>query len=142
MVHAYTAFRRFLQNLGEEKTLQSLAEKVYRGAVVITEAILYVKQHSINCVAASLYVMQRFDPSLFTTADAETFVYSLFGMEKAGGIPEEYAPFYKGPFIKQEDIAWIREHIMGLYRFFLETQSEDWTAPILDFLKSLPTAKP
>ena len=139
VIHAYTAFRHFARELGEEKALQSLTEKVYAGALAITEAILYVKQHSINCVAASLYAMRRFNPVLFSADDAETFVNGLF----AGGaadIPPEYAPFYTGPQVQTEDALRLREQIMRLYRSFTEVDASDWTTPILDFLASLPAA--
>jgi hypothetical protein len=139
VIHAYTAFRQFVWELGEEKSLQSLTKKVYAGALAITEAILYIKQHSINCIAASLYVMRRFNPVLFSEADAEAFVNSLF-VVGAADIPCEYAPFYTGPLARAEDVPQFQEHIMNLYRSFIEADAADWTAPLLDFLVSLPAA--
>jgi hypothetical protein len=139
VIHAYTAFRQFVRELGEEKALQSFTEKVYAGALAITEAILYVKQHSINCIAAALYVMRHFNPILFSAGDAEGFVNRLF----AGGaadVPPEYAPFYIGPLVKPEDVPRLREQIISLYRSFVEADAADWPAPLLDFLVSLPVA--
>jgi len=141
MVHSYTGFRRCLRQLGEEEALGGLAEKIFKGAVVITEAILYVKQHSVNCIAAALYAMSRYDPSLFCAADAETFVRSLFGYKRAEDISGEYARFYKGPLIQTEDTAALREYILSLYRFFMDSKGPDWTMPLLDFLKTLPVEK-
>ncbi|GHV86564.1 hypothetical protein AGMMS50230_21720 [Spirochaetia bacterium] len=143
VIHSYTAFRFHLCGIENEKTrfplkLESLTEKLFQGARVITEAVLYVKQHSINCVAASLYALTRYEPELFDTKDAETFVYSLFG---TGPIPPEYARFYSGKMVHPEDIAWLREHIMSLYRSFAEAHSADWKTPLLEYLASLPCKK-
>jgi len=139
VIHAYTAFRQFVQELGEEKSLQPLTEKVYAGALTITEAILYVKQHSINCIAAALYAMRRFNPALFSADDAEAFVNRLF-TGGAADIPPEYAPFYTGPLVHTEDAPRLREQIMSLYQSFVKTDASDWTTPLLDFLISLPAA--
>jgi len=137
VIHAFTAFRHFARELGEEKALQPLLERVYTGALAITEAILYIKQHSINCVAASLYTMRHFNPVLFSADDAEAFVNGLFAI-RAADIPPEYAPFYTGPMIKTEDAPRIREQILSLYRSFTEANAADWTSPLLDFLATLP----
>ena len=134
MIHSYTAFNHYLRSLGEEETLKYLAEKVFLGAVVISEAVLYVKQHSINCIAAALYTMYCFDPALFETADAETFVNSLFS---AKDIPPEYAPYYTEPLADPKDIADLRKQILCLYKSFLEKQNGHWTSPIMDFLKTM-----
>jgi hypothetical protein len=139
VIQSYTRFRFYVRTMGEEELLRPLTDKVFKGAIVITEAVLYIKQHSINCIAAALYVMNRFESSFFTTADAEAFVYGLFRTKEAPDIPVEYAPFYKGDLIQSGDIPWLREHIMSLYRFFLESaQGDNWETPILEFLRRLP----
>ncbi|MDR0447271.1 MAG: hypothetical protein LBH07_01235 [Treponema sp.] len=138
MVHSYTAFRHFLKLLEKEEDLWQLREKVYRSALMITEAVLYVKQHSINCIGAALYAVHRYDPSLFSVEDAEAFINDLFAQKEAKDIPPEYAPFYTYPFIAQEDIPLLREHIRGLFRSFLDAKSADWTIPVLEYLQNLP----
>ncbi|MCL1815819.1 MAG: hypothetical protein FWG27_08395 [Treponema sp.] len=138
VIHGYTVLRRFLYCLGKESELNGLAEKTFKGAQAIAEAILYVKQHSINCIAASLYAMRHFDSSLFSAADAEVFVQGLFSTEEAEDIPGEYAPYYKGPLIQAKDMECLRKHIMELYGFFMNSDNNDWTAPILNFFKTLP----
>ncbi|MCL1928887.1 MAG: hypothetical protein FWG07_08875 [Treponema sp.] len=138
MVHSYTVFRNCIQKLGEEETLHMLAEKVFKGAMAIIEAVLYVKQHSVNCIAAALYAMCRFDPELFSSADAEHIVYSLFDTGGSGDIPPEYVRYYCEPFVDPQDIIKIREQILTLYRHFTETNSADWTIPILEYLKTMP----
>ena len=138
VVRSYTAFNYYLGVLGEEKTLSSMAERVFNGALAITEAILYVKQHSINCIAAALYAMNRFDPAFFGPKEAEKFVRCLFTVKEPKDIPPEYAPFYSGPLVNPDHAAPLREHIVSLFRLFLERNSADWTAPILEFLKKHP----
>jgi hypothetical protein len=134
VLQSYVKLRGYARALGETEALGPLLKRVFTGAQVITDAVLYVKQHSINCIAAALYAMNRLDPSCFTTADAETFVYGLFQTGNNRDIPPEYAPFYGGNLVPPEDIAWLREHIIGLYRFFCEAESEDWRQPLLTYL--------
>jgi hypothetical protein len=141
MIHSYTVFRRCARILVPEKMPGDLEQRIFSGALVITEAVLYVKQHSINCVAAAMYAMTRYDPALFGTADAEEFVYRLFGTKAPGEVPAEYAPFYRGELVTDEDTAWLREHVISMYRSFMEENSSDWTKPLLDFLAELPYTK-
>jgi hypothetical protein len=84
--------------------------------------------------------MDRFDPALFNSADAEIFVRCLFKTNKtAEDIPPEYFPFYRGPLVSPEDAADIQNYIIDLYRFYKEKETADWTVPLLDFLKNLPS---
>jgi hypothetical protein len=137
VIHTYTAFRHYMQKLGEEETLKDMAKEIYCGAVAITEAILYIKQHSINCVAASLYTMRCFNPVLFDVKDAETFLNDLFKLDPAT-LPPAYIPSYKGPFVFAGDILKFRKHIMSLYLSFMNAKTGHWTIPLLDFLALLP----
>jgi hypothetical protein len=138
MVHSYTAFRYYTQKLGEEEALHKLAEKVFAGAMAIIEAVMYVKQHSVNCIAAALYTMNCFDPELFNNAGAERIIFKLFNTGESADIPPEYAPYYREPFVDPDDSAKIRDHILNLYRNFSEANNADWTRPSLEYLKTLP----
>ncbi|GHV76745.1 hypothetical protein AGMMS49942_15660 [Spirochaetia bacterium] len=122
MIFSYTHFREILRSFGDESSLAAEINEVCSGAVRITEAILYVKQHSVNCVAASMYTMSRFDPGLFPPVEAEAFVSRLF--VEPEGFPAD-------------DGARIREHIITLYRYFMDRSRPDepWDAPLLDFLR-------
>jgi hypothetical protein len=88
-------------------------------ALDITEAILYVKQHSVNCIPAAMYTMTRFDPGLFSVEEAEDFVSALFTR-----------PFSPGKS------AAIRAYIISRYRHFLAEgrNGGDWKEPLLKFL--------
>ena len=141
MIISYTSFRRCLAILDKEGKYKELENRVFNGALLITEAVLYIKQHSINCIAASLYAMNRLYPGLFSQADANHFTGALFKKRQASQIPPEYALFYAEPFVKHKDTIILREYIMNLYQSFLETETSDWTYPILQFLKTMPLQK-
>ncbi|MDR2743461.1 MAG: hypothetical protein LBB98_15120 [Treponema sp.] len=119
VVRTYTKFRAIVRFLEDEGRFAPQIEELRRGALDITEAILYVKQHSVNCVSAAMYAMSRFDPALFPEEEAADFTAALF---TCPGSPE-----------KSEAI---RVYILEKYRQFLEEgkQGMDWKAPLLAFL--------
>jgi hypothetical protein len=124
MIRSYTGFAAIVRRLGDEEALAPRLLEGRRGALAITEAILYVKQHSVNCIAASMYAMSCFDFS-FPSGEAEDFASGLFT-----------GP---GP-ISPENRAAIRDHILGLYRRFLKEgeNASSWKEPLLRFLGALP----
>lgn len=121
VIRTYTAFAGIIRTLGDGETYARQAAEVRRHALAITESVLYVKQHSVNCVAAAMYAMTRFDPPLFTEKDAEAFVADLF---TDNTLPPAVADC-------------VRRHIFSLYQRFLAqgAPSTDWTAPLLAFLE-------
>jgi hypothetical protein len=135
VVLTYTRFRDILGYLDKENRFAPRAEEIRRGALSITEAILYVKQHSVNCVAAALYAMTRFEGGAIRPEEAESFVSGLFTGEGSGTGRRAL------PRIGQAAGERIREHILKLYRRFcrqgLEAPQEDWAKPLLDFLEPL-----
>jgi hypothetical protein len=120
VIRTYTAFRKILRDLGEAEGMAAEIAGIHRGALAITEAILYVKQHSVNCVSAAMYAMTCFNRPLFPPEEAEDFVSRLF---TAPGSPGEAAA--------------IRSHIITLYRRFLEEgrSTPHWRDPLLRFLR-------
>jgi hypothetical protein len=124
VIRAYTLFREIIKTLGLEERLAAQTEELRRGALAITEAVLYIKQHSVNCISAAMYAMSRFDPfdpGLFPPAEAERFASEIFKKEES---------------ITKEDGDEIRGYILALYRRFLDEgeKSEDWKKPLLNFL--------
>jgi len=97
-------------------------EALRRRALEITEAILFVKQHSVNCVSAALYAMTRFDPALFPPEEAAAFVQDLFTTTPLEG--REH----------------IREMITTRFWAFVEAgaSAPSWEAPLLAFLHASP----
>jgi hypothetical protein len=128
VIRTYTFFRELVKRLGGEALFAPQIEEMRRGALDITEAVLYVKQHSVNCIPAAMYAMTRFDSTLFGPEEAEGFCAELFR---------------NAPSITKADGDAIRAHILSLYRKFIEEgkKSEKWEAPLLNFLFSLPKAK-
>ncbi|MCL2382387.1 MAG: hypothetical protein FWC64_12515 [Treponema sp.] len=124
VIRTYTFFRQTLQAFAG-KDAAGKSEELYRGALAITEAVLYIKQHSVNCIPAAMYAMTKFEPGLFPSGEAERFAAELFTGETEPG---------KG------DAEEIRRHILSLYRRFIAEgeAARDWTKPLLDFLKELP----
>jgi hypothetical protein len=137
VILTYTRVARILRDLEGEGGVSPLAEEFRRGALDITEAILYVKQHSVNCVAAAMYAMTCFDGKAFPPEEAEGFAAGLFTGESA-----KTADL---PHISREAGQEVREYILGLYRRFCDRRpdregpdrGEDWTKPLLEFLEPL-----
>ncbi|MDR0663521.1 MAG: hypothetical protein LBF80_05535 [Spirochaetaceae bacterium] len=121
VIMTYTKMRQVLEILDSKNEYAGEIELVRRRALDITESILYVKQHSINCIAAALYAMTCFDRNLFPQSEAHDFVDGLF----AGG----------GSVSPPSSTA-IKKHILDLYHTFLEARlkCKSWEGPLLDFL--------
>jgi len=126
VIRTYTFFRETLKILGEEERYTSQAEELRRGATAITEAVLYIKQHSVNCIPAAMYAMTCFDPRLFPPDEAERFTAFLFAEASVPG---------------NEDAEEIRSYILSLYKKFIEqgeaAAGQDWKDPIFNFLNTL-----
>ena len=124
VIFTYIRFREIIRDLGEENSCLKQAEELYIGALKITEAILYIKQHSVNCIPAALYAMSRFFPSSFSDNEAEKFISGIFIDSKKP---------------VKEDREEIHKHILNLYNRFVsegKIDKEDWKKPILNFLKN------
>ncbi|GHV69260.1 hypothetical protein AGMMS49928_10930 [Spirochaetia bacterium] len=123
MIRSYTMFEKMLNELGPAETFAPQIEEIKQGALAITEAVLYVKQHSVNCISAAMYAMTRFDETLFPPDEAERFAAKLFVKP---GKPSG------------DDAAAIRSHISSLYRRFLEDgrSAARWEDPLLAFLQA------
>ena len=127
VILTYTLFTEILGSLGEEKNLAAQAEELRLGALAITEAVLYVKQHSVNCIPAAMYAMTKFNTRLFPPDEAERFASGIFQDVDLPG---------------KAEADEIREYVLALYRRFLAQSSalkggEDWKKPLLDFLTNL-----
>ena len=118
----YTFMRKVFEEenySAEEK--ESWSRDLYAGAVNIAETVLYVKQHSVNCVSAALYMMASVFPSLFTQKDAVEFLDSMF--KNAQDIP-------------QDDIKLILDYMKSMFLQFMEQgqNSKDWSEPLKKWL--------
>jgi hypothetical protein len=149
VILTYTRFAAILRSLDETDHCSANIDEMKQGALSIISAILFVKQHSVNCVAAGLYAMTCFDEELFPPQEAEAFTALLFSepppipFSPEERLPQNYrlrpraAPRTKLP---AADAAEIKNHIINLYRRFLAEgkTAHNWTEPLLRFLQQSP----
>ncbi|MGP1459558.1 MAG: hypothetical protein ACTTKL_09645 [Treponema sp.] len=106
----------------EEK--ERFLSEIYRGALEITESVLFVKQHSVNCVAAALYMVSTMNgEGFFSEEDALRFIEKLFS---------ESAELY------EDDAREIREYTARMYSSLLadyQTAAE-WQNPLFRWIKN------
>ncbi|HCM25231.1 MAG TPA: hypothetical protein DIC34_01565 [Treponema sp.] len=126
VVRAWTHFGALAKEFGDGQ--DERVRELRRGALEITEAILFVKQHSVNCVGAGMYAMTRFDPDLFPRDIALAFADDLF---RAQGKPDA------------GDSAAIRAHVASFYDRLLNEgkAAAHWSEPLIAFLASCPLAR-
>ncbi|MBQ5999073.1 MAG: hypothetical protein IJL70_06340 [Treponema sp.] len=101
---------------------ESILSEIYKGSVAITESVLFVKQHSINCVAGALYMLSASHPEgFFTKNDAENFVCNLFKNDSC---------------IIEADKEKIRNHIISMYSDLMDKKNSqtEWQKPLHDWL--------
>jgi len=141
VIRAYTMFSVIAKQMGDEQKLKEQALEMKAGALAISQAILFVKQHSVNCIPAALYAMTNFCGDLFPPDEAENFTSLLFSDYKAKGADTpKSCRVHPGASPKIElsepDKERIKKHILKLYYAFLEEQktSKSWEDPLLNFL--------
>jgi hypothetical protein len=126
VIRTYTLFRELLSRLGGKETFGAQINEMRRGALEITEAVLFIKQHSVNCIPAAMYAMTTLDNTLFNEEEARRFGSELFTLSPV--------------LIKGDGAQRIREYILKLYRRFMSegNTADSWKAPLLGFLTELP----
>ena len=154
VIRTYTKFADILRSYGEAEKYAAQIEELKQGALAITQAVLFVKQHSVNCIPAALYGMTCFDERLFPPEEAEAFAALLFGEAPpapafAGNLPANYRVRpWAAPRtgLSAEDSAEIKAYIISLYRRFLaEGKNAEasggghtWEEPLLNFMRPMP----
>lgn len=118
VVLTHTFFRRAWAELGaSEAEATAVAGELFEGAVAITETVLYIKQHSVNCIPAALYAMRGITPDAVSDADVAAYVGALFGGATA---------------VAEDDVAAIRAHVAAVYAGLVEDGrgDADWTPAV------------
>ena len=108
--------------LPEEK--ERFLSEIYRGALEITESVLFVKQHSINCVASALYMVSTMNgDDFFSSDDAQQFIEKLFS---------ESAELY------EDDAAAVREYMAAMYSALIADYqtAPEWQNPLFRWIKN------
>ncbi len=127
-LHVATVFlvHGFYRHIFEEEDFtqtekSNWSKEIYSGAIEITETVLYVKQHSVNCIPAALYLVVKNFPEWTSIEDARKFIDELFLK------PEGFS---------DEEAYQIREHIRLTFEQFLieGKKSQKWYEPIWNFL--------
>jgi hypothetical protein len=145
VILTWAKFAAILRSLGEAENCAAQIEEMKRGALAITQAVLFVKQHSVNCIPAALYAMTCFDAELFPPEEAEVFTALLF--EPPPVFSQTPLANYRAhpsaaprTALPAQDIAEIKAHIIGMYRRFLaeRTAEQSWKEPLLKFLRQMP----
>lgn len=130
VVLAYTFYRNAFAELGIDGTeADALNGELFDGAVKIAETVLYIKQHSVNCIGAALYAMTRITPEAVTPTEVVRFIDSLFA---------------DAPSVGEENAQRIRTHIMDMYeQLFLEgCHDADWVTPLQRWLNAYSPSLP
>ncbi len=121
-VLTYTFYRRAFAELGVKPAeAQALDAELFDGAVAITESVLYIKQHSVNCLPAAFYAMTRITPADVTPAEIDRFVAHLFADDQLDAAPA------------------IRAHVLAGYeRLVSEGAADaDWQATVQRYVRAL-----
>jgi len=104
------------------KTLDAL----YEEALVIIETIIYMKQHSLNCIAAGLFVFSRLFPHCGFSA--EKFCSELFTRLEKPSCKNEVTAAMVSTYQKLD----------SAYKYYTSCGCGDYKTVLLDFLTEKP----
>lgn len=111
----YAWFKQFFQtDLLPKEEAEMRLEEIHQQAIKITESVLFVKQHSVNCIPLALYMLtSTMNKSFFSIQDADDFMSELFR---------------NSPEIPESDRTEIRNYFKFMYeKSLLENiYSENW----------------
>ncbi|QNL97525.1 hypothetical protein [Treponema sp. Marseille-Q4132] len=111
-----------------EEERKTYTAELREGARRIIESVLYVKQHSVNCIPAAMYMMLYVLKNRFTISAGIDIINSLFADDET---------------LSDSDKKKISAHIHFMFeRLLLEGANEnDWTVPVKRWLKSYAHSK-
>ncbi len=121
----YSYYKKlFAQNIFSKNEAEFRLKEIKDQALAIIESVLFVKQHSVNCIPTALYMVTViFEKDFFTSHDAVEFIESLFK---------------ESPEINEQAKKELTDYFIYMYeRTFLENYFDDkWQDPILLWLKN------
>lgn len=111
-----------------EEERKTYTAELREGARRIIESVLYVKQHSVNCIPAAMYMMLYVLKNRFTISAGIDIINSLFADDET---------------LSDSDKKKISAHIHFMFEhLLLEGANEnDWTVPVKRWLKSYARSK-
>jgi hypothetical protein len=104
----------------EDENAKAWVDSLWSSAVTIVDSILYMKQHSLACVGASLFFLNCVYPAVFDDDRCLFFVQSLFAESPPDGIQRA------------------RDHIVKVYRGLQErpeAKNGSWRKALVEFLR-------
>lgn len=110
------------EDFTEEEKNRWYAE-IYDHGIAIAESVLYMKQHSVNCLPAAIYMITRCYPEIFTPELGIQIIQSLFQKRDDISVDE-----------REEIVSYIKK----MYEDFLleGIQSSDWDTVVLRWLSN------
>ncbi|MGN0728638.1 hypothetical protein [Treponema sp.] len=101
--------------------------ELYVHGIEIAESVLYMKQHSVNCISAAIYMVTKTAPELLTQEQATAFIDDMFKNSE---------------YVEKNDAMRITSCIKEMYQNLMEqSQNEqDWTVPLKEWLENYKPA--
>jgi hypothetical protein len=120
----YAFYRQLFIDEGfTQEEIDRWRPELYKGAIDIADSVLYVKQHSVNCIPAALYLVAVNYPEYFSEDDARKFLDDMFRNQK---------------YFSEEDADEVRDFMKKTFEDYLEKgkklPKESWSEPVKDFL--------
>lgn len=121
-------FRQFFKvGLFTEEESKLYLEEINNQAVAIVESVLFVKQHSVNCVPLALYMLTAtMSKSFFAPEDAISFIDSLFVNSKE--ITEETRKEIIDHFYYMYDRALLESKYSSNWRLCIQHWIDEFAA--------------
>lgn len=110
-----------------EEFLESEKEQwnneIYAHGIEIAESVLYMKQHSVNCISAAIYMVTKTAPELLTEKMSIDFIDDMFT---------------NSAYVDKHDSKEIKDYIKEMYKSLMSQSQhyDDWTIPLKDWLKN------
>lgn len=98
-------------------------DEIYSHGIKISESVLYMKQHSVNCIPAAIFMMTVTFPDIINRELAEKMICDLFKNEDD---------------VAEENKNEIRRYIQNFYNRMMDecTIPEQWSQVVLDWLRT------
>ncbi|WP_318743108.1 hypothetical protein [Treponema sp.] len=98
-------------------------DEIYSHGIKISESVLYMKQHSVNCIPAAIFMMTVTFPDIMNRELAEKMICDLFKNEDD---------------VAEENKNEIRRYIQNFYNRMMDECAipEQWSQVVLDWLRT------
>ncbi len=104
-------------------------KELYEHGLEIAESVLYMKQHSVNCIPAAIYMITKIAPELQIQDFATDFILDLFK---------------NATDVQKEDVIQITTHIKTIYEQLMQESlaTQNWTEPLKKWIDNYKAYKP